>query len=321
MTILITGSAGFIGSHTVRALCQKGYAVVGLDCLNDYYSPKVKEYNTQKLLEEFPNQYIFIKGDILDFSLLEEIFQKYSIEKICHLAARAGVRPSIQDPFLYEEVNVRGTLNMLELARRNEVKNFVYASSSSVYGECTTLPFSETLKLDAPISPYAASKKANENYAFTYSHLYGLPTTGLRFFTVYGPSGRPDMAPFLFTKWIDEGTPVKRFGDGTTKRDYTFIDDIVSGVVASLETPSLHEVFNLGNTNPVQLNDFIAIVEKELGKKAIIQEYPMQMGDVSCTYADISHAQKILEYFPKTSFEDGMHKFIEWYKQNKSLYQ
>ena len=324
MKILVTGAAGFIGSHTAKFLCERGDSVVGIDCINDYYSPKVKKHNISELEKNYPDNFLFYTGDILDQKFLENFFSENKFDKVCHLAARAGVRPSIEDPFLYEEVNVRGTLNMLEQAKRNTIKNFVYASSSSVYGECTQIPFSEDLKLDHPISPYAASKKANENYAYTYSHLYTLPTIGLRFFTVYGPSGRPDMAPFLFSKWIDEGTPLKKFGDGTTKRDYTYIDDIVSGVVASLDyqhdkkTP--FEIFNLGNNTPVDLNTFISLVEKFVGKKTNINQLPMQPGDVPLTCADTSYAQKKLGYSPKTSFEEGMKKFVDWYMIHKDLY-
>ncbi len=318
MKILVTGVAGFIGSHTAKKLLQKGDEVVGLDNFNDYYNPKIKEKNAQEL-SEFKN-FKLIRGDILDYGLLEKLFEQEKFDKVCHLAARAGVRPSIEDPFLYEEVNVRGTLNLLELSRQHNIKNFVFASSSSVYGESKTIPFSEEQKLDNPISPYAATKKSNENFAYTYSNLYNLPCVGLRYFTVYGPSGRPDMAPFLFTKWIYEGKPLKRFGDGSTARDYTFVDDIANGTISALDFKTNFEIFNLGNGSPVKLNDFIAIIEKKLGKKAIIQEAPMQAGDVPITYADTSKAKKLLNFEAKVSIEQGIDIFADWFKKNYNLF-
>ncbi len=321
MKILVTGSAGFIGSHTATAVLRRGDEVVGLDDFNDFYSPEVKEWNVHEIENEFPRSFRMVRGDIRDESLVPDLFQKEKFDKVCHLAARAGVRPSIADPRLYHEVNVMGTLNLLEASRRFGVKNFVFASSSSVYGECRESLFREDLKLDRPISPYAATKKANENLAYTYSHLFGLPTIGLRFFTVYGPSGRPDMAPFLFTKWISEETPVRRFGDGTSSRDYTFVDDIVSGVLSAIDLDAKHEIFNLGNSDPHELRELIAIVEEILGKKAVTQEFPHQPGDVSRTAADISHAQKLLGYSPKVSLRNGMEGFISWYLEHRELYR
>jgi len=313
MKIFITGVGGFIGSHTAKKLAEQGNEIIGLDNLNDYYSPKIKQRNIEEIKNKYPKNFNFIKGDILDQEQINKIFKKEKFKKVCHLAARAGVRPSIKDPFLYEEVNVRGTLNLLEISKNHQIENFVYASSSSVYGECQTTPFLENLKLDKPISPYAASKKANENYAYTYSHLYGLPTIGLRFFTVYGPYGRPDMAPFLFTKWIKNGETLKQFGDGETERDYTYIDDITDGILSAINLKTNYEIFNLGNNKPVKLKNFIEIIEKKLGKKAKIKILQMQQGDVKRTYADINHAKNKLNFNPKINLEEGMEKFINWY--------
>jgi UDP-glucuronate 4-epimerase len=313
--ILITGSAGFIGSSTARQLLARGDQVIGLDNFNDYYSVNQKNNNTAKLEADFPQSFEQIRGDILDYQLLSELFKTQKIHKICHLAARAGVRPSIADPFLYEKVNVRGTLNLLEIARQHQVQNFVFASSSSVYGESREIPFTETQKLDAPISPYAATKKATENLAYTYYYLYQLPTIALRFFTVFGPAGRPDMAPFLFTKWISEGKPLTLFGDGTAARDFTYIDDIVRGVVAALDLQAQFEIINLGRGSPVVIKDFIAIIEKLLGKKAIIDQKPPFPGDVPITYANITKAEKLLGVRPEVSVEEGMERFVKWLVQ------
>jgi len=313
--ILVTGAAGFIGSHTTKKLLELGYSVVGVDNFNDYYDPKAKERNIEKFLDN-PGFKLY-REDIGNFPKMAEIFKEEKFDKVCHLAARAGVRPSIIDPFLYEEVNVKGTLNMLELSRINEIKNFVFASSSSVYGNNEKIPFSETDNVDFPISPYAATKKACELLAYTYHHLYSLKCTGLRFFTVYGPCGRPDMAPFLFVDAIFQGREFKRFGDGTAKRDFTYIDDIVSGIVSALEKNLGYEIINLGNNKPVEINYFISLIEKLVDKKAAIKEYPKQPGDVDITYADIGKAQKLLDYSPKTSIEEGMRMFVEWYLENR----
>lgn len=314
MKILLTGAAGFIGSHVARVLCTQEHEVVGLDNFNDYYSIDQKEWNASRLAEDFPENFTLIRGDVTDSPLLENLFREHKFEKVCHLSARAGVRPSLENPRLYQEVNIGGTLNILEACRIYDVPKLVYASSSSVYGACTELPFSETLNLK-PISPYAATKLANENDAHVYSHLHGISTVGLRFFTVYGPSGRPDMAPHLFTHWIENGMPISKFGDGTTSRDYTYIDDIVSGVLAALEHETQYDIFNLGNSQTVSLNEFIETVEKVTGKKAIIQQKPMQLGDIPNTFADISHAKEKLGYNPKTNIEEGMKKVVEWYRE------
>jgi len=260
---------------------------------------------------------VFYKADICNFKAMKKIFEKEKPEKVIHLAARAGVRPSIENPFIYEETNIRGTLNLLELAKNAKVKSFVFASSSSVYGNQKKIPFSETDNVDNPISPYATSKKAGELLCFTYHYLYNMKITCLRFFTVYGPRGRPDMAPYLFVKNIMAGTPIKKFGDGTSKRDYTFIADIAKGVLAAIDKELEFEIINLGNNKPMELNTFISIVEKLAGKKAAINSLPMQPGDVAITYADIKKAKKMLGYEPETSFEQGMRQFVEWYKPNR----
>lgn len=311
-TILVTGAAGFIGSHTSQLLLNKGYQVVGLDELNDYYDPKWKEANLTELKKNA--NFSFIQADIRNLESLRQIAEKQHFDGIIHLAARAGVRPSIELPLLYEEVNVKGTLNLLEIAREFKIKQFVFASSSSVYGNQSKVPFNETDPVNEPISPYAATKKAGEMLCHTYSHLFGINCICLRFFTVYGPNGRPDMAPYIFTKAILEGQKIKKFGDGQSRRDYTYVDDIVSGVVASLELDHKFEIFNLGNSSPISLNEFIAALEKVTGLTMQIEQLPMQPGDVEQTFADISKAKELLGYEPKTSFADGIAKFVEWYK-------
>ncbi|MBN2459359.1 GDP-mannose 4,6-dehydratase [Candidatus Woesearchaeota archaeon] len=315
MKILVTGAAGFIGSHVAEALLKRGDAVIGVDCINDYYDVKFKKENLG-ILNKYPC-FVFYKADICDFKAMKKVFDKENPEKVVHLAARAGVRPSIDNPFIYEETNVKGTLNLLELAKEAKVKSFVSASSSSVYGNQKKIPFSEKDNVDHPISPYAATKKAGELLCHTYHHLYGMKITCLRFFTVYGPRGRPDMAPYMFVNNVSKGAPIKKFGDGKSRRDYTFITDITEGVLAAADRELEFEIINLGNNKPVSLNEFIAIVEKLVGKKAAANEMPMQPGDVDITYADISKAKKLLGYYPKTRFEEGMKQFVEWYKKNR----
>lgn len=320
MNILVTGCAGFIGGHVAEQLLQAGHKVIGIDNLNDYYNTKVKKYRIS-LLEAF-SDFAFYEGDIVDQELVNQIFERHKLDRICHLAARAGVRPSIKDPLLYEETNIKGTFNLLEACRKYEVAHFAFASSSSVYGGNSKIPFSEEDQVDHPISPYAASKKACELIAYTYSYLHGITCIGLRFFTVYGPFGRPDMAPFLFTKAIDAGETITKFGDGNTKRDYTYIDDIAQGTIAATlqNFESKYEIFNLGNNEPVSLNDFISTVERITGKKAVIDEQPIFKGDVKITYADIQKAKNQLGYKPQTSIEDGLKQFYDWYLENKNLY-
>lgn len=311
-TILVTGAAGFIGSHTTRVLLERGDHVIGVDDFNDYYDVTLKEARAAQF--EGEANFKLYRGDICDEEAMKRVFEENKIDKVCHLAARAGVRYSIEHPLLYEQVNVHGTTLLMELSKNHDVPHFVFASSSSVYGGNTKVPFSEDDPVDHPISPYAATKKACELMGHTYHHLHGLQVTGLRFFTVYGPWGRPDMALFMFTKAISEGNPIDVYNHGEMKRDFTYIDDIVQGVVASLDNPFPYEIFNLGNSNTVELEHFIATIEAALGKKAIRNDMPMQPGDVPMTYADIDKAKRILNFEPKTNIEEGIHNFINWYQ-------
>jgi len=311
--VLVTGGAGFIGSHTTEALLAWGDEVICLDNFNDYYDPARKRKNVAAF-EGHP-RYRLYEGDICDAERLEALFAAERPDKVMHIAAMAGVRYSIQHPELYESVNVRGLLNMLQASRRHTVSNFVFASSSSVYGADSPVPFREDAPCNRPVSPYAATKRAGELLCYTYHHLYGLRCTCLRFFTVYGPRGRPDMAPYLFTRWVSDGEPLKMFGDGTTYRDYTYIDDIVAGVVAALDADFGYEIVNLGNSQTVMLRDFIALVEDLVGRKANVEQMPPQPGDVPRTYADVSKARRLLGYDPKTPFAEGMARFVEWYRR------
>ena len=310
--ILVTGGAGFIGSHTTQALLDRGDEVICLDNFNDYYDPQ-RKYKNAALFVGRPG-YTLIEGDIRDQDTLETLFEAHQPRRVIHIAAMAGVRYSIRHPELYESVNVRGTLNILELARRYEIENMAFASSSSVYGARQKVPFSEDDRVDTPVSPYAATKRAAELLCYTYHHLYGLNVTALRFFTVYGPRGRPDMSPYLFTEAVFRGTELKRFGDGSTLRDYTYIDDIVQGVVAAVDRPLGYEIINLGNSQPILLRDYIALVEKLVGKRANVVQYPMPSGDVPRTFADISKARRLLDYDPQMPFEKGMARFVSWYR-------
>lgn len=308
----MTGAAGFIGSHVAEALLRRGDAVVGIDNMNNYYPVAYKEANLTRL-SEFP-RFTFTKGDLVDLNTVKSLFAAESFTHIAHLAARAGVRPSIEDAFIYEQANVAGTLNLLECARHSKIENFVLTSSSSVYGNSTAVPFREDDNAtDRPISPYAATKKACEVLGYTYHHLYGLNVNVVRPFTVYGPFGRPDMAPWIFMKSALRGKPIRKFGDGTSRRDYTFIGDFVSGFVAAIDRPFGYEIFNLGNSATVSLNEAIEIIERISGKKLEIINEPMQPGDVNLTNADISKARTKLGYDPKTSFEDGMRIFHDWF--------
>lgn len=313
MAILVTGAAGFIGFHlSKRLLCEEA-EVIGLDNLNNYYDPDLK-MSRMDILENF-EKFTFWKIDLCDFDSLQSLFKKHHINKVCHLAAQAGVRYSLKNPFAYQKSNMEGFLNVIELSKRAEVENFVYASSSSVYGNNKKLPFSINDNVDHPISVYGATKKSNELVAYSYSHLFNLPCTGLRFFTVYGPYGRPDMALFIFTKKIIEGQPINVYNDGKMKRDFTYVDDIISGVSSSIDKPFSYELFNIGNHQSENLMDFIKWIELYLGEKAIINFMPIQPGDVPETYADIRNAQQKLGFQPKTAIKDGIKKFIDWYKQ------
>ena len=311
-TVFVTGSAGFIGFSLSKRLLEQGKNIIGIDNLNRYYDVNLKKARL-KILQSYEN-FVFYKEDIQNIQALREIFAKHRIDRICNLAAQAGVRYSLEDPFAYEKSNVQGFLNLLEIAREYRPENFVYASSSSVYGSNKKIPFSVLDRTDSPISLYAATKKANELIAHAYSHLYQIPCTGLRYFTVYGPWGRPDMALFLFTDAILNNRPIDVYNYGDMKRDFTYIDDIVSGTIAALERPVPYEVFNLGNSRSEQLMKLIGILEKELGKEAEKNMMPMQPGDVRETSADIRKSTELLGFKPKTSLEEGIRKFVAWYR-------
>lgn len=312
MKILVTGGAGFIGSHLVERLLARGDEVTVLDNLNDYYDPAVKRKNIAPSLKSAGMN--FIEGDILDTSALDRIFKAVSFDVIVHMAARAGVRPSIQQPLLYEQVNCQGTLNMLEAAKKHKVKRFVFASSSSVYGNVKEVPFREDARIDRPVSPYAATKAAGELYCFNYHHLYGISCTALRFFTVYGPRQRPDMAIHKFTALIEKGEPAPFFGDGETARDYTYYTDIIDGVIAAVDKDLGFEIINLGESRTTKLSELVGIIEKYLGKKAKLNRLPLQPGDVVTTCADVSKARRLLGYNPSTTVAEGVKKFVEWYR-------
>ena len=314
-TILVTGGAGFIGSYVADALLTRGDKVVIIDEMNDYYSVKLKRMNLNFLREKHKEMLVVYEGDICEKGLVTNIFEKEKITHVCHLAARAGVRPSIVDPFVYVHSNIEGTTRLLDCAREFNCVNFVYASSSSVYGSSPKSVLTEEDAVDKPVSPYAATKKSCELLAYTFHHLYALPTTGLRFFTVYGPRGRPDMAPFKFIDRISTEQPIQQYGDGTTSRDYTYITDIVCGVVNAIDRPLGCEVINLGNGRPYELKKFITLVERCLGKQAIIEVLPQQPGDVEHTCASIDKARALLGYDPKVTFEEGILRTTDWYLQ------
>ncbi len=314
-TVLVTGAAGFIGSHLTEKLCASGYRVIGLDNFDDYYPPAIKRYNIRSI--EATGRFDLIEGDIRDTDLINRIFTDNDISLVAHLAARAGVRPSIQRPALYQDVNIGGTINLLEASQSHDIRQFLLASSSSVYGSSTSLPFNEDIKLDCPTSPYAASKLAAELFCRTYHHLYSLPVIVIRPFTVYGPRQRPEMAISLFTRQIDSGKEISVFGDGTSQRDYTFISDIVDGMFRALtSTNKRFEIFNLGNSRPISLKSLIGILEEVLEKKAKIKYLPEQKGDMPITYADITKAGKHLGYQPRVTIEEGIAQFVEWYRQS-----
>ncbi len=311
MEVLVTGGAGFIGFHVAKALLKRGDKVVIVDNFNDYYDPKIK-YERINQIKNNKNLRVY-RTDISNYKKLEKIFKKHKFNKICHLAAQAGVRYSLKNPFRYEKWNNIGTLNLLELTKKYKIKDFVYASSSSVYGGNKKIPFSEKDDVDNPISLYAATKKSNELYAHVYHHLYGLNCTGLRFFTVYGPWGRPDMALFKFVKNILKGKTIEVYNYGKMKRDFTYISDAVKGVLAAIDNPFPYEIINLGNNKPIELKKFISIIEKELGKKAKMNLMSIQQGDVLSTCANINKAKKLLGFKPQVSIEEGVRNFIEWY--------
>lgn len=346
MKILVTGVAGFIGSHLAKVLLERGNEVVGFDSINDYYDVNVKygrleragiekldvTYGKTLVSSKYPN-YKFIQGNLEDKELLENIFKEEKFDKVCNLAAQAGVRYSLTNPDAYINSNIVGFTNILECCRHHNIEHLAYASSSSVYGLNESMPFSTSDNVDHPISLYAASKKSNELMAHTYSHLFNVPTTGLRFFTVYGPWGRPDMALFLFTKAILEGKSIDVFNNGEMRRDFTYIDDIVEGVVRVIDNPPAgdknwsgknpnpgsakapYKIYNIGNSSPVKLMDFIGALEKKIGKVAKKNFLPLQAGDVPATYANVDDLVKDLDYKPNTSIEEGISNFVDWYRE------
>lgn len=313
--ILVTGGAGFIGSHVVERLLKSGRSVICLDNFDPFYDAQIKRRNLEWARQQ-PG-FMLVEGDIRDQSLLKDLFAHHEVHQVFHAAAKAGVRPSLQDPFIYEEVNVRGTLNLLAGAVQRGVKSFVFASSSSVYGANTKVPFSEEDPVDQPISPYAATKKACELLCYTYHHLYGLPITCLRFFTVYGPRQRPEMAIHKFTRLIVRGEAIPIYGDGTSRRDYTYIDDAVDAVLKALNREDAFEVINIGESKTVSLLDLVALLEERLGKKAILEHLALQPGDVPETWADLKKAKRLLGYAPSTDIRSGIQKFVEWYNSKE----
>lgn len=329
---LVTGSAGFIGFHLSKKLLDQGYQVVGIDNINDYYDIQLKLDRLKELgigeeesvvfskrceSTKYINQFTFIRIALENNEELDKLFKNEHFDVVCNLAAQAGVRYSLENPRAYVDSNIHGFINILECCRHHNVRKLVYASSSSVYGNSTEVPFRERQNVDNPISLYAATKKSNELMAYTYSHLYGFETVGLRFFTVYGPWGRPDMAMFLFTDAIINDKPIKVFNNGELSRDFTYIDDIIDGIeliINSGEQSELYQLFNIGNSSPVQLLEFIKEIESSLSKKAVMEMYPMQPGDVYQTYADVSKLKEQYGYDPKISVRDGVQNFVQWYR-------
>ncbi len=317
-SILITGGAGFIGSHLVDRLLADGeWRVSVVDDFNNFYDPAIKRRNASR--HEDNSNYRLFEADIRDAAGLKQVFAQAEFDCIVHLAARAGVRPSLTQPQLYAETNINGTINLLELAREHNVKQFVFGSSSSVYGINAKVPFSEDDPIRQPISPYAATKGAGELICHSYTHLYGIRCVCLRFFTVYGPRQRPDLAIHKFAKLISEGKPIPVYGDGTTRRDYTFIDDIIAGVRAAIDYEATeYEVINLGESRTVELRELISLLEKELGMKAILDRQPLQPGDVPQTFADISKARRVLGYDPQVQIEEGIQRFVQWWQEESN---
>ena len=321
-TYLITGGAGFIGSSLAENLIKEGNNVIAIDNFCDFYNPKIKENNVKELLKN--SNFKLYRDDIRNKEAVAKIFNENNIDVVVHLAAMAGVRPSIENPVLYQEVNCMGTQNILEEMNKHNLKNLVMASSSSVYGNCKEVPFREDMIVDFAISPYAATKKANEVMTHVYHKLFNMNVIMLRFFTVYGPKQRPDLAINKFTRLMLDDKEIPMFGDGTTSRDYTYIDDIVDGIKRScnyvLENKDVYEILNLGNSSPISLKEMISVIGKVVGVEPKIKQLPMQPGDVDRTFADVSKAKNLIGYSPKTSFEQGIKNFVEWYKENKELY-
>ncbi|HET7115152.1 MAG TPA: GDP-mannose 4,6-dehydratase [Hanamia sp.] len=317
MNILVSGAAGFIGSHVSEYFIGLGHHVIGIDNFDDFYPVDFKKLNLQNLQENA--LFKLYKVDIRDRQSLDNIFSSQKIDVVIHLAAKAGVRPSIESISEYYDVNVNGTVTLLEAMKEYEVKKLLFASSSSIYGNNVKIPFSESDRVDNPISPYASTKKSGELLCHVYSHLYKFDITCLRFFTVFGPRQRPDLAIHKFTRLIDAGKPIPFYGDGTTSRDYTYIDDIVNGISCALNYLGGYRIYNLGESTVINLKTLVRTIENQIGKKAMLNHLPMQQGDVTSTYADISKAKKELGYDPKYDFETGIREFVKWYRNNKAI--
>lgn len=314
--VLLTGGAGFIGSHLTRRLLERGDRITVIDDFNDFYDPARKRANVAPFLDR--PEYDLVEGDIRDAALVGDLFKRKSFDIVVHLAARAGVRPSLQEPILYEETNCIGTLHLLEAARRWGPEKFIFGSSSSVYGINKKVPFAETDEINQPISPYATTKRTGELLCYNYHHLYGLRTTCLRFFTVYGPAQRPEMAIHKFTDLLARGEAVTMYGDGASRRDYTYVDDIIDGVVASMDLAPPFEILNLGGAETTSLSDLIHWIAEELDVEPTIETLPDQPGDVPITFADVEKAKRVLGYSPKVPIREGLKRFVGWYQQNAS---
>jgi len=314
-TILVTGGAGFIGSHLCERLLNDGARVVCLDNFDNFYDPHIKIKNVEGIAKKFSEQFELVTGDIRNPDHLKMIFQKNQVDSVVHLAARAGVRPSIVEPLFYEDVNIRGTIALLEACKEHKIKNLIFASSSSVYGENQRVPFTEGDLDIQPISPYGATKRAGELLCYSYHHLYGMNIACLRIFTAYGPRQRPEMAIHKFARLIDQGEKIPLFGDGSSRRDYTYIDDLIEGILGVIHYHKGFEVYNLGESQTTSLIELIKLIEGTFGKKANIEMLATQPGDVSITYADITKAKNMLGYQPKVKMEEGIRRFVEWYKE------
>jgi UDP-glucuronate 4-epimerase len=316
-TILVTGGAGFIGSHLCERLLSDGFHVICLDNFDNFYDPNIKIKNVERIKKKFPDRFELVTGDIRSPEHLKDIFQKNGIDFVVHLAARAGVRPSIINPLLYQDVNIRGTNVLLEACKEYGIKNFIFASSSSVYGENQRVPFTEGDLDIQPISPYGATKRAGELLCYSYHHLYGMNIACLRIFTAYGPRQRPEMAIHKFTRLIDEGGKIPVYGDGSSRRDYTYIDDLIDGILGVIRYHEGFEIYNLGESQTTSLKELVRLIEEAFGKKADIEMLESQAGDVSLTYADITKAVRMLKYQPKVKMEQGIKRFVEWYKESR----
>jgi UDP-glucuronate 4-epimerase len=316
-TIFVTGGAGFIGSHLCERLLSERHRVICLDNFDSFYDPNIKIKNVEAVKKKFPELFEVVTGDIRNPEHLKGVFQNSQIDFVVHLAARAGVRPSISDPLLYQDVNIRGTIVLLESCKAHGIKNLIFASSSSVYGENQRVPFTEQDLDIQPISPYGATKRAGELLCYSYHHLYGMNIACLRIFTAYGPRQRPEMAIHKFIRMIDRGEKIPIFGDGSSRRDYTYIDDLIDGILAVIRYHRGFEVYNLGESQTTSLKELIRLIEKAIGKKANVKTLESQLGDVSVTYADITKAKRMLKYQPGVKMEEGIKRFVEWYRENR----